>query len=390
MSRIQLVAETPRAGKWNHRFIVSPTCNLSDSEVAKVVATASRSPQGEDYLAVSVEAKQVLSGRTGTEILVLTGIEVNKLSDSQRQRVMVQLKQWLADLATLVTEKIDWEQEIEESGLVKRPELAEWEKYFSDLPLVKKRRLSQSERKRRTNRLMWAGSVVGILLIGIAIWQTMETKSPVKETKVADTELEGAKSANKASPQPAEKETTAVNTANENAELEKTKEAAAKWWAELQKLIQEAAKGATKWWAELQKLIQEKAQEDEKRQREVAEQKLQNFIEKYQSEVSIVKCDYLPAYKDLSEKKANCVSPVCNRTEVLNNKVLNHLKSYKKGDALDPTLKHWCSLKEEFLEISKVTDKNLNCLSNWKYIKPVIDFIEQLSIQLNEKVLCPN
>jgi hypothetical protein len=174
MSRTQLVAETPRAGKWNHRFIVSSTGDLSDSEVAKVVAAARRNLQGEDYLAVSVKTAQSVSGRTGDEILVLTGIEVNKLSGTQRQQIMAQLEQRLAELAVLVTEKIDWER-AGQSLLVERAELAEWEKAISNLLRVKRAippvKKPPAARKWHPSQLKLAGGVIGVLLVlGLGIW----------------------------------------------------------------------------------------------------------------------------------------------------------------------------------------------------------------------------
>jgi len=61
MNKPQLVAETLRAGKWNHRFIAAPNGSFSDSEVAKMIAAARRNPQGDDYLAVSAETTQSIN-----------------------------------------------------------------------------------------------------------------------------------------------------------------------------------------------------------------------------------------------------------------------------------------------------------------------------------------
>ncbi len=194
MSRIQLVAETPRADKWNHRFIVSSTGDLSESEVAKVVAAARRNLQGEDYLAVSVKTAQSVSGRTGDEILVLTGIEVNKLSGTQRQQIMAQLEQRLAELAVLVTEKIDWER-AGQSLLVERAELVEWEKAISDLLRVKKAIPPVKKppaRKWHPSQLKLAGGVIGILLVlGLGIWigSGLGSKSSDCQTTTPDTQM---------------------------------------------------------------------------------------------------------------------------------------------------------------------------------------------------------
>ncbi len=154
MNKPQLVAETPRAGKWNHRFIAAQNGSLSDSEVAKMIAAARRNPQGDDYLAVSADTAQSVSGRTGKEILVLMGVDVKKLSDSQRQQIIAQLDQRLADLATLVTEEIDWDKN-GQAILIKRPELGEWEKGFGDLPTLTPRRYEKAAvpKKQSSGRL---------------------------------------------------------------------------------------------------------------------------------------------------------------------------------------------------------------------------------------------
>ncbi len=171
MNKPQLVAETPRAGKWNHRFIAAPNGSLSDSEVAKMIAAARRNPQGDDYLAVSAETTQSMSGRTGKEILVLTGVDVKKLSDNQRQQIIAQLGQQLIDLATLVTEKIDWDKE-GQAILVKRPELGEWEKGFVGLPIFTPQQKAAVSKKPISNRFKMVGGVVGVLLVlGLGIWK---------------------------------------------------------------------------------------------------------------------------------------------------------------------------------------------------------------------------
>ncbi len=178
MNKPQLVAETPRAGKWNHRFIAAQNGSLSDSEVAKMIAAARRNPQGDDYLAVIAETTQSMSGRTGKEILVLTGVDVKKLSDNQHQQIVAQLEQRLADLATLVTEEIDWDKE-GQAILVKRPELGEWEKGFVGLPIFTPQQKVAVSKKPISNPFKIVGVVVvGILFVlGLGIWSLQDSDS---------------------------------------------------------------------------------------------------------------------------------------------------------------------------------------------------------------------
>jgi hypothetical protein len=179
MNKPQLIAETPRAGKWNHRFIAAPDGSLSDSEIAEIVTAARRNPQGDDYLAVSVETVQSVSGRTGKEILVLTGVDVKKLSESQHQQIVTQLEQRLADLATLVTEEIDWDGQ---AILVKRRELGEWEKWFAKFPTFVPER-DKKVPMPSSAQLKWVAGVVGILLVLVlAITQKSEESAPTQNS----------------------------------------------------------------------------------------------------------------------------------------------------------------------------------------------------------------
>ncbi len=170
MNKLQLLIETPRAGKWNHRFIVADDSTLSESEITKIISAARRNLQGDDYIAVSSETAQSVSGRKGKEILVLVGIDIKQLSDVER----LKLEQKLAniDIETFVTETIDWNKDGKEL-LVCRSELTEWEKDFCSWS-----KFSYSEKKSllsklNSNKLKLIAGVVGILVVlGIGFLMT--------------------------------------------------------------------------------------------------------------------------------------------------------------------------------------------------------------------------
>ncbi len=181
MNKPQLIAETPRAGKWNHRFIAAQDCSLSDSEIQKIVTAARRNPQGDDYLAVSVEMAQSVSGRTGKEILVLVGVNAKKLSETQRQPIVTQLKKQLKNLATLVTE-IDWDRD-GQAILVKRRELGEWEKGFSEF-VPKQDKKAAVPKKHSSDRLKWVSGLVGILLaLGVGFYLVFDSAHQSEENE---------------------------------------------------------------------------------------------------------------------------------------------------------------------------------------------------------------
>lgn len=45
MKKLQLVAETPRAGDLNHRLLVASDSNLSESEATQIIAKARRNSE---------------------------------------------------------------------------------------------------------------------------------------------------------------------------------------------------------------------------------------------------------------------------------------------------------------------------------------------------------
>ena len=162
----QLIAETPRAGKWNHRFIATKHGKLSDSDIAKIVAAARRNPQGDDYISVSVKREQLLSGRTGKEILVLTGIDVKKLSESECQKIVEQLEQRLKnDFDKLVTETIDWDKD-GEAILLKRQELDNWENDLIEEFELKTEFLNSKNPQKINSPKNWRLFTIAIVILG--------------------------------------------------------------------------------------------------------------------------------------------------------------------------------------------------------------------------------
>ncbi len=175
MNKPQIIVETPRAGKWNHRFIAAKHGTLSDGEIAKIISTARRLPQGDNYISVSVDTAQSLSGRIGKEILVLTGINIKKISEKKRQNIISQLEQRLnTDLDQLVTESIDWDKD-GQTILLKRQELESWEEAFSHLPLLK-----MAKPKNKVTQKKWTMALIGVtvMFLGLGLFIGLQPSPP--------------------------------------------------------------------------------------------------------------------------------------------------------------------------------------------------------------------
>ncbi|MHB1035012.1 MAG: hypothetical protein ACYC35_15240 [Pirellulales bacterium] len=121
-----LIAETPRAGKWNHRFVVPLGKNVEQSEASCWCDLAAREPEGEQHLAAVRDVPQETTGRVGKEILVLANVPVRALSGAARKKVKDRLQDLLQSrLERLVTREMDWDR-VGETLIVERAELAEW------------------------------------------------------------------------------------------------------------------------------------------------------------------------------------------------------------------------------------------------------------------------
>lgn len=130
---LQFIVQTPRAGQWNHRLLISPQSTLSEEKILNYIAEASSKPLGKDYFAVSHTVRQTSTGREGEEILILVGIAADKLMPIQKEALQKKLQTILEQLNLLVTTGVDWVND-GKSLLVMREELESWVQKL-DLPI---------------------------------------------------------------------------------------------------------------------------------------------------------------------------------------------------------------------------------------------------------------
>lgn len=120
-----LIAMTPRAGRWNHRYLVPPDLNLTSEVLGRLTRMADQQPQGPAWIAVSQEVQQEGGGRVGQEMLILGDLNVQRLSPDTREQLLKHLRERLLDLGELITQKVDWEHEGRVDPVI-RSELAHW------------------------------------------------------------------------------------------------------------------------------------------------------------------------------------------------------------------------------------------------------------------------
>jgi hypothetical protein len=123
---------TPRAGRWNHRYLVPSRAPWSRSEeqLGQWARWAAEREDGTDYVSVCREVSQAGDGRIGTEWLILR--DARLASPARKQHVKDELRHYLDELETLVTGGIDWNR-TGEKLVVSCPELDRWQRDFERL-----------------------------------------------------------------------------------------------------------------------------------------------------------------------------------------------------------------------------------------------------------------
>jgi hypothetical protein len=119
-----LFAETPRAGQWNHRFLVPFGHNVPDEILNYYGKLVREGKIGTDFVGVRQEVNQQVGTKTGYETLVLVTPNYN-LSKSKSQ-IENKLRELQPQLAELVTKKINWDKN-GTSLITAQSELTSWQ-----------------------------------------------------------------------------------------------------------------------------------------------------------------------------------------------------------------------------------------------------------------------
>jgi hypothetical protein len=125
-----LIAETPFAGGHGPRYLAPPG-RLVDADTAahyialvREVEDDAEEIEGDDYLAVRLPLSDDATGDSSSQFLVLAGIDVDRMSGSERDEVLEQLRERIEVLNDAVI-AVDWSAHAHEV-VVEIPELDEW------------------------------------------------------------------------------------------------------------------------------------------------------------------------------------------------------------------------------------------------------------------------
>lgn len=125
-----LIAETPFAGGHGPRYLAPPGRGVDADTAADYVARVKEVEgdpeeiEGDDYLGVRLPLADESTGETSTQVLVLIGIDVDRMSGTERDEVLEQLRERLEVLNDAVL-AVDWSTKGYDP-IVEIPELDEW------------------------------------------------------------------------------------------------------------------------------------------------------------------------------------------------------------------------------------------------------------------------
>ncbi|MEY6431172.1 hypothetical protein ABC977_01985 [Thioalkalicoccus limnaeus] len=119
------IAKTPRAGEFNHRYLVPLQHGWAETEIYALARRATGRVCGPDFLAAYRQVRQLKGGRSGEEAVILAGIDTAALGERQKV-ILGWLEDLLADLEHMVTEEIDWGQIASDRMLIERETLDLW------------------------------------------------------------------------------------------------------------------------------------------------------------------------------------------------------------------------------------------------------------------------
>jgi len=130
-----LLIETPRAGIFGHRFLVSNIDRLGGLSPAAFMSRSALCREGNDYLSVSAPVSQELPGgsiRSGPETLLIAGIRKKRLKENEYTAT----QKWLTAHLQLVDEIIASLPDNRTAGsstILAAPLLSSWEEELAEL-----------------------------------------------------------------------------------------------------------------------------------------------------------------------------------------------------------------------------------------------------------------
>ncbi len=182
-----LIAETPRAGRWNGCLIISEGAQIDQATAVQYTTRARKGSKGEDYIMVSRRVMQPTTGRTGDELLILAGVVTKSYTTAKAEEVEKSLCELLNDLEKLVVQTIKWDEDRQPS-IIERRELSDW---IKNLPLTKKPTIPRSVPKKWTIPIVLV--VLVVLWVAASHWPRGEEQFPkpgsdgTKVSSVGDT-----------------------------------------------------------------------------------------------------------------------------------------------------------------------------------------------------------
>lgn len=186
-----MFALTPRAGRWNHRFIVPVGSRWSDQTLSRLADEAGSVNAPASVIAARTTVVQATTGRTGEELLVLKDSRLGRLNRAAQQVVQAALDERAEQLEFIVRDRVDWDKAGRDLT-VERPELSHWSEELDHLvnKLLRDRASLAESRPKCSSQIVVLLALVGLAIVSVALWRHRFAESDLSNAPVGDKVLE--------------------------------------------------------------------------------------------------------------------------------------------------------------------------------------------------------
>lgn len=188
MAQLILALVTPRAGEWNHRYIIPGGCSWNDSLLGEALQKIESSPENRYGICISDTVHQQ-GGREGTEKLFFYCDNFEYLSRENQNECHKILKDWFENQRDALIRNVNWASEGKKQT-ISRPELSGLYHDLTNLTASASQPSEGNEKKKNSCCLrggcLMLAVVLGIgLALGLGDWGRAFQENfiePIKET----------------------------------------------------------------------------------------------------------------------------------------------------------------------------------------------------------------
>ena len=168
MAQLTLALITPRAGEWNHRYVVPYGKNWNDTELSSALQKLEYERGTCSGIVLSVVVHQQ-GGREGTEKLFLYSPDFQALSPAAQQKCRVCMERWFQNRRETMLQSINWPVE-GKTQVIPRAELVDLYRELENLLAAGGRSAAAGGKTgEKTKTLSWGGCLMIVAVVGLVL-----------------------------------------------------------------------------------------------------------------------------------------------------------------------------------------------------------------------------